>query len=373
MAGSCWPGPCGATTTRSSGAAEQAHRVGRGGPRHADDRAGRLRGARVLALGEAPPERIEALGHDRERHVVHRDGLRHRHPPAPGGQGVVHDVGPGLAHRARQPPVQPVDVEHRVAAAAQRVPADAGAAPAHPARLVHLDHLDLPALAQRAHQLADVDPGAGDPAVGVARVDQDAHQRLASTSSVAERRRRVTTSKPMLAEQPGQRARGEEADVRRERVEAPLEAPHEHVEAGQPAVRRRGHGQPPSRAEHAPRLGEQQLHVAHVLERVGAEHEVERGVVEGQAARRARAAPPRPPEAAGGPIERHAARRRPPRARSRAGIAPSRPSPQPRSSARSTAGRARTKATRCGAGGPGSSGTRRQISSSYSALNGSLP
>jgi hypothetical protein len=45
---------------------------------------------------------------------------------------------------------------------------------------------------------------------------------------------------------------------------------------------RRGHGQAPAGPQHAADLRQQQLHVAHVLDRLGAEHEVETGIAEGQ-------------------------------------------------------------------------------------------
>ena len=85
-----------------------------------------------------------------------------------------------------------------------------------------------------------------------------------------------------LAEQPAQRARGEEAQVRRERVEAALEAAHQQPGRGAPPVGGCSHGEHPAGDQHAPRLRQQQLDVAHVLERLRAQHEVEARVVERQ-------------------------------------------------------------------------------------------
>ena len=85
---------------------------------------------------------------------------------------------------------------------------------------------------------------------------------------------------PELAEQAAQRARREEAHVRRERVEAVLEPAQEEPKRRAPPMRGGGDGEPAAGAQHAPRLRHQQLHVSNVLERVRTQHEVEGRVVE---------------------------------------------------------------------------------------------
>ena len=73
-----------------------------------------------------------------------------------------------------------------------------------------------------------------------------------------------------LAEQPGERPAREEAEVRRQRIRR----------AHEPPRRRRRDRERAARPEHAPRLGEEQLDVAHVLERLGEEDEIELAVAE---------------------------------------------------------------------------------------------
>ena len=108
-----------------------------------------------------------------------------------------------------------------------------------------------------------------------------------------------------------------------------------------------------------------QLDVAHVLDRLGAQHEVEARRRRTAAARPARA---RPARAAGSraprALERHRATRRRASARSASSSAVRRPSPQPRSSARSAGPSPRTNSASSAGGGPGSSGTSSQSSSS---------
>ena len=119
----------------------------------------------------------------------------------------------------------------------------------------------------------------------------------------------------------------------------------------------------PPGAQHPPDLREQQLHVAHVLDRLGAQHEVEAAVLERQ--RRvglelddARAGqPPAGPlerdgrDVGGGELARRRARRQPAVAAAEVERRSTRPS-------------ARTNSRRCAGGGPGSSGTSSQSSSS---------
>ena len=148
-------------------------------------------------------------------------------------------------------------------------------------------------------------------------------------------RRSERTSKPAPSSRLAQRAAGEEAQVRARAGRSGARSPPAAIgRRGGAAVRRRGHRQRAARAQHAARLGQEQLHVAHVLERLGAEHEVEARVGERQR-RVGRRAPPR---AAAGTrraarVERHRATRRPASARRARSSTASRPSPQPRSRA----------------------------------------
>ena len=84
-----------------------------------------------------------------------------------------------------------------------------------------------------------------------------------------------------LIQQAPQRATGEEAQVGRERIEARSKP---RVSTASPSAAHAPAWSPPAalRAQHAARLREQELDVAHVLEGLGAEHEVERVVLERQ-------------------------------------------------------------------------------------------
>ena len=120
------------------------------------------------------------------------------------------------------------------------------------------------------------------------------------------------------------------------------------------AVGRRGERERAARAQHAARLRQEQLDVAHVLERLRAEHEVELAVGERQrrVGRRAPHAPP-PGSRAGRALERDARRRRPASARAPAA---------PRSAGRRRSrGRARSPPGPASATKRTSSGGRRPV------------
>jgi predicted RNA-binding Zn ribbon-like protein len=78
-----------------------------------------------------------------------------------------------------------------------------------------------------------------------------------------------------LVQQLPERALGEEAQVGRERVEAVVEAANQQPEGRAAAVSWRSDGEGAAWAQHPSRLAQQELYVPHVLDRLGAEHEVE--------------------------------------------------------------------------------------------------
>ena len=188
-----------------------------------------------------------------------------------------------------------------------------------------------------------------------ADASRPASQRVARASSVPERRRSDSTSKPRSSS-----TRRSERRVKRRRC----------GESGSPgrtsgAAGGRGQRQLAAGHQHAPDLRQEQLQVAHVLGGLRArargrsspsgERQRRVGLELDQRAR---------PAGAGGPARARRATRPPRSARPRRARAVRRPSPQPRSSARSTWPSPRTKSTQVRGRRPGSSGTSSHSSSS---------